>query len=51
MKYIVEYRVCIEAGDEDMAELYSFDIESQIKGLSKKVVWVDSNPYMEEVDD
>lgn len=47
-RFEVNYRVIIEADDEDEAEIKANDIECQMEGLNY-VKSVSSDPYLEEL--
>lgn len=49
--YVVEYRVKIKAEDDDEAELLSIDLEGDIRHLHKNILWVNCDPFMEEVEE
>jgi hypothetical protein len=50
-EWLVKYSVVIEADNFDDAEMLSVDIEGDIQHCNKKIVSVDGDPYMEQMDD
>lgn len=48
-KYIVNYSVVIEAEDLDDAAIWADEIEGRIQDVSKKIVEVSSDPYLEKL--
>lgn len=49
-KYMLEYRVVVEAEDIDEAEIISADLEGDIRFCNKRVKEVYCDPYVEKVD-
>lgn len=49
-RYEVVYRVVLEAEDFNTAELMSVDLEGDIKDLSRRIIYVNGDPYMEELE-
>ena len=49
-KFILKYRVVVEAQDFDEAECLSVDLEGDIRHCNKRILSVDCDPYVEKVE-
>ena len=48
-KYELHYTVVVEAENKNIAEMISADLEGDIRSISKRIVLVDVDPYVEQL--